>query len=107
MNAASADYTFNLGYAYWEEQDYPAAVYWLREAVRRQPADADAHFVLAAALKATNAATEADRERELARTTVGRIRRRGRGSGRAGTKTPGAGSRVPRARLAPRGPIRC
>jgi tetratricopeptide (TPR) repeat protein len=67
MNAAPADYTFNLGYAYWEEQDYPAAVYWLREAVRRQPADADAHFVLAAALKATNAATEADRERELAR----------------------------------------
>ena len=67
MNAASADYYFNLGYAYWEEQDYPAAVYWLREAVRRQPADADAHFVLAAALKATNATTEADRERELAR----------------------------------------
>jgi tetratricopeptide (TPR) repeat protein len=66
MNAASSAYTFNLGYAYWEEQDYPAAVYWLREAVRRQPADADAHFVLAAALKATNAATEADRERELA-----------------------------------------
>ncbi len=67
LNSGSADYTFNLGYAYWEEQDYPAAVYWLREAVRRQPTDADAHFVLAAALKATNAATEADRERELAR----------------------------------------
>ncbi len=67
LNPASADYTFNLGYAYWEEQDYPAAVYWLREAVRRQPADADAHFVLAAALRATNAPTEADRERELAR----------------------------------------
>jgi tetratricopeptide (TPR) repeat protein len=67
LNNASPDFTFNLGYAYWEEQDYPAAVYWLREAVRRQAADADAHFVLAAALKATNAATEADRERELAR----------------------------------------
>lgn len=67
MNAASADYTFNLGYAYVQEQDYPAAVYWLREAVRRRPTDADAHFALAAALRATNAATEADRERELAR----------------------------------------
>ena len=67
LNNGSEDYTFNLGYAYWMEQDYPAAVYWLREAVRRQPADADAHFVLAAALKATNAPTEAERERELAR----------------------------------------
>jgi tetratricopeptide (TPR) repeat protein len=67
LNNGSEDYTFNLGYAYWVEQDYPAAVYWLREAVRRQPADADAHFVLAAALKATNAPTEAERERELAR----------------------------------------
>jgi tetratricopeptide (TPR) repeat protein len=67
LNNVSAVYTFNLGYAYWVEQDYPAAVYWLRETVRRQPADADAHFVLAEALKATNAATEADRERELAR----------------------------------------
>jgi tetratricopeptide (TPR) repeat protein len=67
FNPGSADYTFNLGYAYWQEQDYPAAVYWLREAVRRQPADADAHFVLAASLRATNAVTEADREGELAR----------------------------------------
>jgi tetratricopeptide (TPR) repeat protein len=67
LNPGSADYTFNLGYAYWQEQDYPAAVYWLREAVRRQPADADAHFVLAASLKATSAGTEADREGELAR----------------------------------------
>lgn len=64
---AHAGYAFNLGYAYWREQDYPAAVYWLREAVRREPGDADAHFVLGAALQATGAATEAARERELAR----------------------------------------
>lgn len=64
---AQADYAFNLGYAYWREQDYPAAVYWLREAVRREPGDSDAHFVLGAALQATGAATEASRERELAR----------------------------------------
>ncbi len=50
---AQADYAFNLGYAYWREQDHLAAVYWLREAVRREPSDSDAHFVLAAALQAT------------------------------------------------------
>lgn len=64
---AAADYAFNLGYAYWRDQDHPAAVYWLREAVRRQPGDGDAHFVLAAALDRTGAPTEAARERELAR----------------------------------------
>ncbi len=60
------DYSFNLGYAYWVEKDVSAAVFWLREAVRRNPADGEAHAVLAAALQATGAATEASRERELA-----------------------------------------
>ena len=62
-----ADYVFNLGYAYWENRDPPAAVYWLREAVRRRPADGDAHFVLAAALSAVGNTGESTRERELAR----------------------------------------
>ena len=31
------DYFFNLGYAYWIERDTQAAIYWLREAVRRNP----------------------------------------------------------------------
>ena len=61
------DFLFNLGYAYWLDRDAQAATYWLREAVRRNPADADAHFVLGAALAAANNATEAARERELAR----------------------------------------
>ena len=61
------DFLFNLGYAYWLNRDPQAAIYWLREAVRRNPADADAHFVLAAALGAANNAAEATRERELAR----------------------------------------
>jgi tetratricopeptide (TPR) repeat protein len=61
------DYVFNLGYAYWSDRDPQAAIYWLREAVRRNPADADAHFVLGAALAAAGNATEAARERELAR----------------------------------------
>lgn len=60
------DIYFNLGYAYWFEKDAPAAIYWLREAVRRNPLDADAHFVLAAALAAAGASVEAGRERELA-----------------------------------------
>jgi tetratricopeptide (TPR) repeat protein len=61
------DYVFNLGYAYWQDRDPQAAIYWLREAVRRNPADGDAHFVLAAALAAGGNAAEAARERELAR----------------------------------------
>jgi tetratricopeptide (TPR) repeat protein len=67
LNTMSADAMFNLGYAYWEEQDGQASVYWLKEAVRLDPADADAHFVLASALDATGAGTEGGRERELAR----------------------------------------
>src|SRR5205085_10221021 len=53
-------------YAYWSEKDQQAAIFWLREAVRRKPADGEAHAVLAAALQATGAITEAARERELA-----------------------------------------
>ena len=60
------DYYFNLGYAYWAEKDAASAIFWLREAVRRNPADGEAHAVLAAALQATGAAAEAARERELA-----------------------------------------
>lgn len=63
----SPDYFFNLGYAYWLESDTPAAIYWLREVVRRRPADGEAHFVLAAALQASGNAAEATRERDLAR----------------------------------------
>jgi Flp pilus assembly protein TadD len=61
------DYAFNLGYAYWFERDLKAATYWLSEAVRRNPADGEAHFVLAAVLHATGATVEAERERDLAR----------------------------------------
>jgi tetratricopeptide (TPR) repeat protein/TolB-like protein len=66
LDPANADYFFNLGYAYWAEKDPQAAAYWLREAVRRDPTDGDAHFILSAALQQTGAAAEAARERELA-----------------------------------------
>jgi len=61
------DYMFNLGYAYWQDRDPQAALYWLREAVRRNPADGDAHFVLGAALAFTGNTVEATREKELAK----------------------------------------
>ena len=66
-DSADPDYRFNLGYAYAVAQNHQGAVYWLRETVRRDPTDADAHYVLALALDATGAAVEAARERELAR----------------------------------------
>jgi len=61
------DSFFNLGYAYWLDGDASASAHWLREAVRRNPADHAAHYVLGVALDALGSATEASRERELAR----------------------------------------
>jgi tetratricopeptide (TPR) repeat protein len=66
LDPGDSDYSFNLGYAYFLEHDQLAAAHWLREAVRRNPADGDAHYVLGAALVATNASTEGAREKELA-----------------------------------------
>jgi tetratricopeptide (TPR) repeat protein len=62
-----SDYLFNLGYAYWQQHDPQATIYWLRETVRRNPADGDAHFVLGAALATAGNAVEAAREKELAK----------------------------------------
>jgi tetratricopeptide (TPR) repeat protein len=66
-DGTDSDLFFNLGYAYWLERDLPNAVLWLREAVRRNPADDAAHYVLGVALQASGSATEASREKELAR----------------------------------------
>ena len=67
LDPEEADYFFNLGYAYWLERDAQAAIYWLREAVRRNTGDGDAHFVLGVALQAAGAAAESARELGLAR----------------------------------------
>jgi tetratricopeptide (TPR) repeat protein len=61
------DYHFNLGYACWIDRNLESAIHWLREAVRRNPSDGEAHAVLGAALQAAGAVTEAAREKELAR----------------------------------------
>jgi tetratricopeptide (TPR) repeat protein len=65
-DANHADSFFNLGYATWLNGDVRAAVYWLRETVRRNPADGDAHFLLSLALAADGNGREGNRERELA-----------------------------------------
>lgn len=78
------DYLFNLGYAYVAEGNHQGALYWLREALRRDPADPDAHFVLAVALQATGSGVEAARERDLARQLSSRyeeLERRPAGAG--------------------------
>lgn len=67
VDGADSDLFFNLGYAYWLAKDVPAATHWLREAVRRNPADDAAHYVLGVALQAAGSTTEAAREKELAR----------------------------------------
>jgi Flp pilus assembly protein TadD len=60
------DLLFNLGYAYALDRDPQGAIYWLRESLRRNPVDGDAHFVLAWALDTAGSPVEAGRERELA-----------------------------------------
>jgi len=67
LDPEDSDFFFNLGYAYWLDKDVPAAVYWLREGVRRSPADGQAHYVLGVALQSTGSTAEAAREKELAR----------------------------------------
>jgi Flp pilus assembly protein TadD len=67
IDEGDSDLFFNLGYAYWLERNPQGAIYWLREAVRRNPADDAAHYVLGVALQASGSAAEAAREKELAR----------------------------------------
>jgi Flp pilus assembly protein TadD len=67
FDGTDSDLFFNLGYAYWLDQDAQGATYWLREAVRRNPADDAAHYVLGVVLQASGNAAEAAREKELAR----------------------------------------
>jgi tetratricopeptide (TPR) repeat protein len=61
------DYLFNLGYAKALEGDPAGALNWLREVVRRDAADGDAHLVMAALLASSGRSAEAARELDLAR----------------------------------------
>jgi tetratricopeptide (TPR) repeat protein len=64
----TGDYLFNAGYAKALAGETGAASTWLRELVRRDAADGDAHLVLAIVLAAQGRRVEADRELDLART---------------------------------------
>jgi tetratricopeptide (TPR) repeat protein len=64
---SNTDYVFNLGYAFALAGDSKSALFWLREVVRYDAADGDAHLVMSAVLAAAGKSVEAQREFELAR----------------------------------------
>ena len=66
-SGGDVELAFNLGYAYALANDATSAIYWLREVVRRQPADGTAHLVLSALLAGQNKGVEAQREFDLAK----------------------------------------
>ena len=66
-NPSDPDLAFNLGYASWLAHDTLNAITWLREAVRRNPADDAAHWVLGVALQTSANAAEGQREKDLAK----------------------------------------
>jgi tetratricopeptide (TPR) repeat protein len=61
------DYLFNLGYAHAQAGGMDEALTWLREAVRVDAADADAHLVMSSLLSAQGRTAEAQRELDLAK----------------------------------------
>ncbi|MBI4886960.1 MAG: tetratricopeptide repeat protein [Acidobacteria bacterium] len=67
LDGSDPDLFFNTGYAYWLDRDAQGAIASLREAVRRNPADDAAHYVLGVALQSSGSTAEAAREKELAR----------------------------------------
>jgi tetratricopeptide (TPR) repeat protein len=63
----NTDYLFNLGYAHALAQNTAEALTWLRETVRYDAANGDAHLVMSAVLAASGRSAEGQRELELAR----------------------------------------
>ena len=61
------DYLFNLGYAHALSGNVNDALTWLREVVRFDSADGEAHRVMSAVLTGVGRTVEAQRELELAR----------------------------------------
>jgi tetratricopeptide (TPR) repeat protein len=60
-------YLFNLGYAHALASQFADALSWLRETVRVDAVDGDAHLVMSAVLALTGRTVESQREFELAR----------------------------------------
>ena len=63
----NTSYLFNLGYAHALVPNASEALAWLRETVRFDAADGDAHLVMSALLASTGRVAEAQRELDLAR----------------------------------------
>lgn len=63
----NTEYLFNLGYAYARSRNAEAALFWLREVVRFDPYDGDAHLVLSQMLMAAGKKVEGERELMLAK----------------------------------------
>jgi Tfp pilus assembly protein PilF len=66
-DVGNTSYLFNLGYAQALAGNAADALVWLREAVRFDAADGDAHLVMSAVLASSGRAAEAQREFDLAR----------------------------------------
>ncbi len=60
------DALFNLGYAYWLEEEPGASAYWLKESLRLNPGDAEARFLLGTVLERQDATGRAAVEIALA-----------------------------------------
>jgi tetratricopeptide (TPR) repeat protein len=60
-------FLFNLGYAYALAREVPTALQWLRETVRFDAANGDAHLVMSSLLAGSGRQIEAQRELDLAR----------------------------------------
>lgn len=67
LEPADPDILFNLGYAHWLNRDVISASNWLREAVRRRPADATARYVLGVVLQAAGNVADGTREKDAAK----------------------------------------
>ena len=94
LNPQNSTILFNLGYAYWLDRDTGSAVSWLREAVRRSPADDAAHYVLGVALRRADSAVEAGRERDLAKRLSSEYDAWESRQGAAATEAPGGLERL-------------
>ena len=84
------DLLFNLGYAYALDRDPQGAIYWLRESLRRNPVDGDAHFVLASALDTAGSSRRSRPRARAGRTAVAAAGRRRVGAARRAAARPRA-----------------
>ncbi|MGE5126354.1 MAG: tetratricopeptide repeat protein [Betaproteobacteria bacterium] len=96
VEPASVDLPFDLGYGLLVEGDAPAAVFWLKGAVRRDPADAQGRLALSWALAASGRAAEAEEQWRAAVALTPAL---------AGLRNPDPTRRLERVLVSERGPL--